>query len=325
MLELVDKYFRDSPYRMKIYIPIYVSLWSFVALPHFSHTIRAILPNYVQTLYIAGRQVDEGLATDRNLTNYLVEQAILDKKRIQDELNRFTAIRKKRRLTLSEEKQEENLVQQMRDVEQRLQYLKNIRTNGSEGQPVSAQSSPSADQTSTVVSQSLPVTTPTVSTDLGTKTVDASGGRAPVESTPSGTSYFPQPSPTPTPVTANDLQVRLSEIIVHKDGGAGHWSFEILIDGQVVNNLSTQVYDDSRDKNRVFVNRTIGTTVHSSRSFVFKVIGRGLDEGHIAEGTTIIYFSSFNSSNTLKQTLPVTVPGKNKEGDFEFVLTFVKP
>src|SRR5215212_3424011 len=116
MLELVDKYFGDSPYRRKIYISIYVSLWTFVALPHFSQTIRAVLPNYVQTLYIAGRQIDEGLATDRKLTNYLVEQAILDKKRIQGELNKFTAIRKKRRLTQSEEKQEEKFVQEMRDV-----------------------------------------------------------------------------------------------------------------------------------------------------------------------------------------------------------------
>jgi hypothetical protein len=130
---------------------------------------------------------------------------------------------------------------------------------------------------------------------------------------------------TPTPVIVNHLQVRLSEIVVHKDGGAGHWSFEILIDGQVVGNLPTQVYDDSRDKKRVVVNRTFGTTVQSSRSFVFKVIGRGLDEGHIAEGTTIIYFSNFDVSNALKQTLHVTVPGKTKEGDFYLVLTFVKP
>ena len=74
----------------------------------------------------------------------------------------------------------------------------------------------------------------------------------------------------------------------------------------------------------MILNRTFGTTVHS-RGFVFKMIGRGHDEGHIAEGTTIIYFSNFDSSNTLKHTLPVTVPGKNKEGPFDFVLTFVKP
>jgi len=199
MLELVDKYFFQSRHRMKIYIPIYLFLWGFVVLPHVSQTIRAILPKYVQTLYVGGRQIEDELATDQQLNNYLVQQALIDKQRIQDELNRFTGIRKKRRLTKSEEEEEEKLVQEMRVVEQRLQKLKTMRTSGPDSQPASSQSPAPVNQFSPIASQSSPVATPTVSTDIGDKNLDGGGGRAPSESAPSGTNHPPQPSPSLSP------------------------------------------------------------------------------------------------------------------------------
>lgn len=133
-----------------------------------------------------------------------------------------------------------------------------------------------------------------------------------------------QPAPIVPPVIVHTVQINLSEIVVNKDGGAGRWSFEILVDEQRITSLAPQTYHDSHDKKRVTLNRTFAVTIKGKDNFIFRVIGRSLDEGHIAEGNVNIRLSSFDEAGTLRQILPVTVLGKNKEGDFDFQLTFVK-
>ena len=144
-----------------------------------------------------------------------------------------------------------------------------------------------------------------------------------LEQEPTRGPKLPSPPIVPPPIV-HRVQIDLSEIVVQKDGGAGRWSFEILVDGQTVINLPPQTYHDSRDRKRVRFDRIFDVTIQGKHSFIFKVIGRSLDEGYIAEGNVNIRFSSFDEASTLSQTLPVTVPGKNKEGDFDFQLTFVK-
>jgi hypothetical protein len=150
---------------------------------------------------------------------------------------------------------------------------------------------------------------------------ESNGGQ--IEQAPTPWPSVQPPSNVP-PVIVHRVQIDLSEIVVHKDGGAGRWSFEIFSDGQRIFSVPAQTYHDHPDKKRVPLNRSIGVTIQGKESFRLGIIGRSLHEGYTAEGNLNVLLSSFDSERRLRQTVPVRVLGKNNEGDFDFQLRFVK-
>lgn len=172
MLDLIDKYFLHSRHQWMIYVPTYACLLVFVVIPQFSQGARSLLPEYVQSLY-------GGVSTNLGFQTYTMNAAIEDKQRILGQLNQFNAIRKKRPLTKLEEKQEEDLVLQLRGVEERIDKLKRMKESG--------QSEPSPELTQPSMVSAVNSTSPSNSPG-STPSIAVASGNGRIEGASTGTS-----------------------------------------------------------------------------------------------------------------------------------------